>query len=141
MARLDILKDWYDRVLLGGDMAAIAEFFPPGVQAMGIMPSLSLGSGDFAELIPAMKQLVIDLGYTVERHVEAEDWLWALIRFHGRAARTLAPIDITAQVAVRFAGGRFVEAHNTADMLSFFEQIGALPADTMALCLMGEQLR
>ena len=140
MSNLDILKDWYDRVWIGGDLAAIADFFPPGTGAAGIMPGLSLGAHDFAELIPMMTRLVTDLQYEVARHVEADDWLWALVRVQGRAARSRAPIDISTQVAVRFENGRFVEAYNNADMLAFFEQIGALPENTMALCLMGERL-
>ena len=141
MCKLDILKNWYDRVWIGGDLAAIADFFPPGTGAEGIMPGLSLGERDFADLIPAITRLVTDLRYEVVRHIEADDWLWALVRVQGRAARSRAPVDIATQVAVRIENGRFAEAYNNADMLAFFEQIGALPENSMALCLMGEQLR
>ncbi|MBZ4021459.1 hypothetical protein CKO11_03140 [Rhodobacter sp. TJ_12] len=140
MSHLDILKNWYDRVWIGGDIAAIPEFFPEDSAANGLLPDLSLTPRDFAEFIPAMQAVVQDMHYEILRHIETEDWLWALVRFHGYARRNAAPVDMTSQVAVRIANGQFVEAHNTTDMLQFFEQIRALPQNAMALLLSGEQL-
>ncbi len=140
MTKLQILQDWYDRVWIGGDLAAIGAYFTPDVQAAGVMPGLDLRPADFAELVPALMRMVAEPAFEVLRHIETEDWLWALIRFRARSAQTLAPVDVTGQIAVRFEGGRIAEAYNHTDMLSFFEQIGGLPADTMALCLMGNQL-
>ncbi|SOB93070.1 nuclear transport factor 2 family protein [Rhodobacter maris] len=141
MGKLDILRDWYDRVWIAGDLDAINDFFPQGTEATGIMPGLSLAPRDFAEFIPLMRSLVTDLRYEVLRHAEGDDWLWALLRFQGKTRRDHRPIDVSSQVAVRFTGDRFAEAYNMTDMITFFEQIGALPEQAMALCLMGEQLR
>ncbi|MFD2173689.1 ester cyclase [Rhodobacter lacus] len=141
MGKLDILRDWYDRVWIAGDLNAISDFFPRDAEADGIMPGLSLAPRDFAEFIPLMRSLVTDLRYDVLRHAETDEWLWALLRFHGTTRRSAQPIDVASHVAVRFAGGRFAEAYNMTDMITFFEQIGALPEQATALCLMGEQLR
>jgi hypothetical protein len=43
-------------------------------------------------------------------------------------------------MAIRFEGDRFAEAYNHFDMLTMFENLGALPPETLALCLSGERL-
>jgi len=141
MTKLERLEDWYRTVWLRQDLRAIVNFFPAEAKEAGFMPGLSLSPEDFAELIPMLMRLVVEPSFEIVRHFETEEWLWALVRIKARAAVSLAPIDFTSQVAVRFQGDRFCEAYNHADMLSFFGQIGALPAEVMALCLMGEQLK
>lgn len=42
---------------------------------------------------------------------------------------------------LRFEGDLFAEAYNHFDMIAMFEHLGALPPETMALCLSGERLR
>lgn len=140
ISKLDLVQKWYQRVWIGGDLGAISDYFTADVQAAGVMPGLDLRPADFAELIPALMRLVVHPSFTVLRHLETDDWLWALIRFQAQTAAELAPVDVTSQLCVRFSDGRIAEAYNHVDMLSFFEQLGALPADTMALCLMGERL-
>jgi hypothetical protein len=41
---------------------------------------------------------------------------------------------------MRYEGDRIAEAYNHFDMISFFEQLGAFPPETMALCMSGERL-
>ena len=140
MDKIARLEEWYRTVWLQGDLRAIVNFFPPDAFETGFMPGHSMRPADFAELVPLLMRLVSDPSYEILRHFETEDWLWVLVRFRATAKSNGAPIEFTSQLAVRFEGNRFREAFNHADMLSFFGQIGALPAEVMALCLMGEQL-
>lgn len=140
MTKIERLEDWYRTVWLRGDLRAIANFFPPEVAEAGLMPGHSLQPADFAELVPMVMRLVTEPSFEIVRHFEAGDWLWALVRCKAKAAHDLGPVDITSQVAVRFENNRFAEAYNHVDMIGFFGQIGALPAEVMALCLMGEKL-
>jgi len=140
MTKIDRLEEWYHTVWLRGDLRAIGNFFPPDATETGLMPGHSLRPADFAELVPMLMRLVTEPSFRIVRHFEAGDWLWALVHIKARSARDLKPIDLTSQVAVRFQDNKFIEAYNHVDMLGFFGQIGALPAEVMALCLMGEQL-
>ena len=140
MRKIERLEAWYRTVWLQGDLRAIGHFFAPEASETGLMPGHAMRPADFAELVPMLMRLVTEPGFEIVRHFETEDWLWALVRIHARSARDLAPIELSSQVAVRFRGDKFVEAYNHVDMLGFFGQIGALPAEVMALCLMGGQL-
>ena len=78
---------------------------------------------------------------TTLRAVETGDWLWMLVQVTGISAQDGRDLSFTGQVAMRFEGDKIAEAYNHFDFISFFEQIGALPEETIALCLSGEQLQ
>ena len=140
MDKLAFLQNWFQRVWIDGDLDAIGEFFTPNSQAAGVMQGLDLRPEDFEELIPALMRMMSAPTVTILRHLETEDWLWALLVVRAKTADTLSPIEFTAQVAMRFDNGRIAEAFNHFDLLSFFEQLGVLPPEAMALFLSGESL-
>lgn len=140
MEKLAILQDWFSRVWIGGDLAAIGAFFTEEALASGVMPGLELQRDDFAELIPALMRMIVEPRVEIPRWFEGGDWLWVLMRIQAKSAQNLAPIDFTAQISMRFEGNRIAEAYNHFDLIAFLEQVGALPPETMALCLSGEHL-
>ncbi|WP_164880086.1 nuclear transport factor 2 family protein [Paenirhodobacter ferrireducens] len=140
MDKLQILDDWFQRVWIGGAYAEIGSFYTEDFLASGVMPGLELRPTDFAELIPALKEMISDPSVTYLRHFENDEWLWTLMLIRGRAAETHAPLELTAQIALRFEGDKIAEAHNHFDVLAFLEGVGMLPPDTLALCLAGEHL-
>ncbi len=140
MDKLKILHDWYAKVWLEQDFSAIGSYFTPDSETDGMSQGLSLRPDDFAELIPAVMQVIVDPSFEVVRAFETDDWLWVLLVVRARARNDLHPVEITGQVTMRFDGDRIAEAYNHYDFVAFFEQIGALPEHTMALCLSGERL-
>lgn len=140
MSKLDILNAWFGRVWIGGDLAAIGDFFTPNSAASGVMRGLDMRPEDFAELIPALMRMIDTPQVEVLRHIETDDWLWVLMRITATSAHSGATVEFTAQISMRFEGDRIAEAYNHFDLLSFLEQMGALPAETLALCLSGERL-
>jgi len=140
MTNLDILKDWYRRVWIEGDLQAIDDYFAPTTGAEGILADGQVGAEDFRALVPTLLALVRNLSIEVVRSVETGDWVWAQIAVRGVTAHGIDPIAATGQVAARFEGGRIVEAYNAFDFISFFEQAGLLPRDSFMLLLSGERL-
>lgn len=140
MSKLDILNAWFGRVWIGGDLAAIGDFFTANSSAAGVMRGLDMRPEDFAELIPALMRMIAEPQVEVLRHIETDDWLWVLIRVSATSVTTGAPVEFTAQISMRFEADRIAEAYNHVDLISFLEQMGALPAETLALCLSGERL-
>lgn len=140
MEKLQILQNWFARVWIGGELDAIGEFFTEAALASGVMPGLELQRDEFAELIPALMGMISDPTVEIPRWFEGGDWLWVLMRIRANSTQDLSPIDFTAQIAMRFEGNRIAEAYNHFDLIAFLEQVGALPPETMALCLSGEHL-
>lgn len=140
MDKRAFLHDWFQRVWIDGELDAIGEFFTPNSQAAGVMQGLDLRPEDFEELIPALMRMLSAPTVTILRHMETDDWFWALLIVHAKTADTLSPIEFTAQVAMRFENDRIAEAYNHFDLISFFEQLGVLPPEAMALFLSGESL-
>jgi hypothetical protein len=139
--KLQFLQEWYSSVWFGGNLDAIEQFFAPSSHVEGLMTGLEVSAGEFRELIPAMLHLVVDPAVKIERHIETDDWLWALVSVSGQSRHSMTPVAFSGQVAMRFVDGKIAEAFNHFDLISFFEQIGALPEYSMALCFSGEQLR
>lgn len=140
MSKLDIFNSWFSRVWVGGELGTIAEYFTEDSSASGVMRGLDMRPEDFAELIPALMRMIDAPQMEVLRHIETEAWLWVLVRLRATSARTGAAVEFTAQISMRFEGERIAEAYNHVDLLGFLEQLGALPEETLALCLSGERL-
>jgi hypothetical protein len=139
-SKTDMLQDWFNRVWIGGDTAAIDAFFVPKPVASGLMTGLDMQPAEFKELIPALQSMLVAPEISVARMIETEDWLWVLLSVRARTAHTHEPVEFSGQMAIRFENGLFAEAYNHFDMVTMFEHLGALPPETLALCLSGERL-
>ena len=139
-SKTEILQEWFTRVWIGGDLSAIDAFFVPKPVASGLMTGLDMQPAEFKELIPALHSLLVAPEISVARMIETGDWLWILVTVRAKAAHTQDPVEFSGQMAIRFEGDRFAEAYNHFDMLTMFENLGALPPETLARCLSGERL-
>ncbi len=140
MTKLKFLSEWYRRVWVEADPAAIDDYFAPRVGADGLMPDGQVSSEDFRALVPALLSLVRDLRIEIDRHIETGDWLWAQITVHATNAQGIDPIRAGGQIMMRIEDGKIVEAYNAFDFITFFEQAGLLPRDAFLLLLSGERL-
>lgn len=140
MTKLDLLKDWYQRVYIEGDLDAISEYFAPRSIANGLMAELQVGPDDFRELVPTVMRLIREPSVAIDAHLDSGDWLWALVTVRAKSAQSMAPVEFSGQVMMRVENGRIAEAFNHFDFITFFEQLELLPPHTFALCLSGETL-
>ncbi|WP_460273760.1 ester cyclase [Celeribacter sp. ULVN23_4] len=140
MTGLELLETWYDRVWVHGDLGAVAEFFDTEALASGLMSDFAAQLEDFQTLVPAVLQALRDVRITIEDAMEVGDKVWARMTLHALKAEDMTPIQISGQVMVRLRNGKIIEAHNSYDFVSYFEQMGNLPKDSVALMLAGETL-
>lgn len=140
MSNLEILREWYRRLWLEGDLAAIDDFFATAAGAEGIMADGQVGAEDFRAFVPAILAHVRDPSFEIVRSIETDDWVWAQLAVRAVIAHGLDPIAVSGQVACRIEGGRIVEAYNSFDFIPFFEQAGLLPTDAFLLLLSGQRL-
>lgn len=140
MTKLDLLRDWFRRVWVEGEVAATAEYFAPGAPTGGVISGTAIAPQDFADLVPALRQHLLHPEIAILRHIEADDCLWALVEVRAQSVRDLAPVRCDGQVTVRITGGRIAEAYAHLDLVALFEGLGFLPPDTLALCLTGERI-
>ncbi|MEJ2001914.1 MAG: ester cyclase [Maritimibacter sp.] len=139
MSNALILAQWFRDVWIEGDLDAIDRMFPAETEAQGMM-SFSLTAQDFKELVPAYTELVDDFSIEVINLIEHGPWVAALIAVKGTHSYTGTAISFSGQLMAKIENGLFVEVYNNFDFITFFEQIGALPPDTIALALSGEPL-
>ncbi len=140
MTKKELLQLWYDEIWGKGNLDMIDELFRPDSVATGIMPEMRLGPQDFRDLIFAVRQLVGDIRVSLPIAIEQGDWLSALIMVHTCRNDSGAPMVVTGQVIARFEGERMVETYNQFDFMSFFEQLGQFPPDTLPVCMAGQRL-
>ncbi len=137
MAHLELLKQWYDRVWVQQDLDAIGRFFAPDFEAQGVM-DFGVGPEDFHALGAAVLAQVEINEVRFDREVELGDWVWATFTVLAVTLADQKPVQTTGQIMARMSDGKIVEAYNQIDFLTFFEQLGYLPPDSLALCLSGE---
>ncbi len=140
MTKLEFLRNWYRKVWIEADMAAIDDYFAPRAGADGLVADGQVGVEDFRALVPALLALVRDLSIEIDRSMEVGDWFWAQITVRAVTAHGVDPIRASGQVMMRIEDGRIIEAYNAFDFITFFEQAGLLPQDTFMLLLSGEKL-
>lgn len=139
MSNLDILKDWYDRVWVQGDLDSVDHFFTPDTEALGMM-TFAIGPEDFKAVAAAVHETIEHVKVSFDRVVEADNWVWAQISARATSKFSEKEVMVVGQVMCRFNDGKIVEAYNQFDFMSFFEQLGLLPENTLALCLAGEAI-
>lgn len=140
MTKLELLREWYRRVWVEADPGAIDDYFAPRAGADGLMPDGQVSAEDFRALVPALLSVVRNLRIEIDRSIETEDWLWAQITVHAIHAQGMEPIRAGGQIMMRIEGTKIVEAYNAFDFITFFEQVGLLPADAFLLLLSGERI-
>lgn len=140
MTNLDIVKDWYQRIWIDEDLAAIESYFAPGAGADGILEDGQIGPQEFRAIVPAFKALVRGLTIEISHAVECDDWVWTRIIARGFVAQNLTPVEAQGQVMLRFKDGKIVQAFNIFDFMTLFSQGGLLPRDAFLLLLSGEKL-
>ncbi|WP_422049964.1 ester cyclase [Shimia sp.] len=135
-----IIKDWFRRVWIEQDMDAIDEMFRPDSTAEGVLPGFGVGPDDFREMATMYLALVEDPIVTVDKVMDDGDWAAALWTMSIANPTGGDRIKGFGQLFVRFEGKVMVEAYNNFDMVGFFQQLGLLPEQTIALCLTGQKV-
>lgn len=140
MSKKDILEEWYQRVWIEGDLNAIDEMFMPDTKAAGLVPEMRMGPDEFRELVPMFLDMVENPKVTLDKVMEDGDWASALYSMRVTDSATGKPVMGTGQLFARFEGDKMVETYNSFDFMSFFEQVGLLPEQSLALCLTGQRI-
>lgn len=137
---LEILTSWYEKIWVEGNLDAVADFFDVEAMASGLMTDFAAQIEDFQSLIPAVLHAVRNVSFSIEDSMEMDNRVWVRMTLHAQKASDMSPIHIPGQVMIRLRNGKIIEAHNSYDFVSYFEQMGNLPKDSIALMLAGETL-
>lgn len=140
MTKTELLQRWFDEVWFRGNLDAIDELFAPSTKANGLLPEMAMGPEDFRELVTVLREHIGDIKVTLVKTIENGDWLAALLQARMNRTDNGAPVEVTGQVIVRFDGDKMTEAYNQFDMISWFEQLGQMPPNTLPVCLTGQMM-
>ena len=137
MTKSDLIRRWYTQVWEQGDLDAIDRMFRADSRANGIVPGMSMNPEDFRDLVTAVLNLIDPPRIDVKLTLEQDDWVAAIVTIHAQAQKDGAKINVPGFVCARVEGDQMVETYNCFDFISFFGQMGLLPANTVELCLTG----
>ncbi|WP_209596170.1 ester cyclase [Ruegeria sp. HKCCSP351] len=140
MTNSEILRSWYSEVWENGNTEAIDQFFAPETMAEGLIPEMQVGADDFRDLVTAFRHVLGDIKVDLPKIIENGDWVSAILHVQTCRADNGAPLEVTSQVMARFKNNKMVEAYNHFDFISFFEEMGQFPADTLPVCMTGQRL-
>ncbi|TCP42832.1 nuclear transport factor 2 family protein [Rhodovulum marinum] len=140
MDRVARLEDWYRRVYIDGDFDAVGTLFTDSTRAEGLMDGMQVGPEDIAVFAMALVHLVEKPRFRIVKAIESGDWLSALIECEAERPEDGTPLRVMGQLMARFDGESIAEAYNCFDFVSFFEQLGLLPAHTVAIGMSGQQI-
>ncbi len=140
-SKSDLLTKWYQEVWAKGNLDIIDELFAPEMHADGLMPDMQIGPDEFKILVATILELVEPPKIEVRKTVEQGDWVSAFVTMETLDLSGRHDVRASAMVFARFDNGKMVEAYNLFDTVSFFETLGLLPDNTMALLFSGQKLQ
>lgn len=138
--KIEILKTYFDEVWVKGNVDALATLLAPNATTRGIMGTMPFDAVELAELVSAVRALMGPITIDIPVQVEQNDWLSALVEIKSHAEHNGDPIHLFNQVIVRFDGEQMVEIYSGVHSMAFFEQLGLLPDNAMAILLAGSRL-
>jgi len=141
MTKTELLQHWFDEVWTKGNLTVIDEMLSPEAEANGLFPAFGLNIADYHDLTLAVRHLVDDISVRFSHTLDQGQWLAARTVISAKRADNEGPIDLTGQLFVRFEGAKMVEIYSHLNFLSFFEQLGQMPPDTLPICLTGQHLQ
>ncbi len=137
---LELLQTFYNRVWVDGALEEAGQFFDPAAEASGLMPDLAVGALEFHEFVAALLEMLDVKSVDFQKAVEQDDWLSVMATFEANVLANGQPITGSGMLMVRFENGKIAEAFNCIDFLGFFEKLGLVPENALALCMTGQRL-
>ena len=137
MQKGDVRGEWYRRGYLGGQLEAVETLFTDATRAEGLLTDCQVGPEDIRVFAMALVNMVQAPRFRIVHTVEAGDWLATLIETEAERLGDGVPVRVIGQLMLRFEGDKIAEAYNSFDFLSFFEQVGLLPAHSLELGMSG----
>lgn len=142
MARLEeILVDYINQVWDNQNFDAIGDFIGQDLEVTGLVPGETVAAEDVEDVVKMFNAIMTDRKTTVMKSVEENEWISALVVTEGTSAYSLIDMTVRFQLIARFKDDKIVEYYIHCDFMSFFEELGLLPAGAMGFCLSGQKLR
>lgn len=138
MGPKQVLEEWFRRVWKEEDTSAIHEMFEPDGSATGLEKADIIGPEKFEQFQRALLGVAANVDIQIERHMVDGEWISALCRLKATKRSDGTPLEMVGHVYGRIVDGKIVHADNNFDFISFFEQAGYLPENTLGRCLQCE---
>ena len=138
--KASLLQSWFQEVWVEGNLDAIPKYMAPQGKAVGILRDMSVNPDDLHDLVYMMRSALGEMWFEFPMLMEKDDWLAAMVDVNSYCAKTGDPVNAVAHIMVRYENNQMVEMYNSFDFLSFFEQLGQLPPNSLALMLSGTKI-
>jgi len=135
---LTVIQNWFHRVWNKQDVTAIDEMFAAKGMAEGLGGQILIGPQDFKVFHQALCAMVSRIEVDIDKSLEDGMWISALCTMRAVSRASGKKIQMTGTVFCMIDKGKLVQAFNHWDFMGFFEQIGLLPADALAMGLAGK---
>ncbi|MEM9576271.1 MAG: nuclear transport factor 2 family protein [Pseudomonadota bacterium] len=140
-SKAEIIHQWYKDIWIGGDLDKVEQMYCPVPDEDALVPGALTSIEETREMVVVLANLVGEMQVRVIHSIEQDDWVSAQLEVSGCKQGTDVPVSLRWLTMVRFEDGRIVESYPSVNFLSFFEQLGQLPADSFELLLSGTVLR
>jgi predicted ester cyclase len=126
-----VIREWFREVWDEGNEAAIDRLMAPDAMAHGLSPDGIVGPAGFKPFFRSMRAALGDLRVEVQQTVTEGDRVAAHCHVIGRhvgdtlgGPPTDRPVDFWGMTIARVSGGQIVEAWNSFDFLTLYQQVG-----------------
>ncbi|MBK5934608.1 hypothetical protein C8N32_13114 [Rhodovulum imhoffii] len=140
MTKVDTLIRWLHDVVGNGYLDRIADLCDTDTHVIGLMPGTIADAADMRVFIDALLHLVRNPTHRVLQAMENGAWVSVVLEIRAFSIGGARPITLTGQMTARFEADKLAEVYTHFDMIGFFEMLGLLPSDAMALGISGQKI-
>ncbi len=135
------VRDFLNAAFGGASPGKIEDFVVQGATYRGaVTRGEEVPIQEWAELSHVVRGLIGPTTFSVTHKVEDADWISMRIHITARRLGNSKQIEGYDSLMVRFEGDRIAEYIGHMDYITFFEQLGLVPAGALHACLSGQRL-
>ncbi len=96
--KIDTSIEWFHRVWVEEDEAAIDELFVPTGRARGLGANTLVGPEGFKVFHQALSTLLKDIHNVIDHYIEEGDWVSALLTVNAKSQASGQPVSFTGSL-------------------------------------------
>ncbi len=137
MTNEQVIREWFRRFWDEQDMSAVEDLAQPDARASGMAHAHAINPDEIVAFAQMMFGHIGNLKTTFHQFVDQGEWCAFHFTINATHLETGNPVSLDAQTMTHIVDGRIKTGINHVDYISFFQQIGLMPEQTLENCFAG----
>lgn len=131
MTNEEVIRSWFKRFWDEADKSAVDDLVAPDLTATGMAHAGAITPDEIRQFADVMFRHIKDIKTEFHRFIDQGEWIAFHFTMHAKDCQNDAPVTLDCQTMVHIVDGKLQSGINHVDWISFFQQLGKVPPNTM----------